>query len=200
MPSFFGPSRKEIWEKLCQETGADYINGGFWKGDKVQLTVRNWTITLDIYTISTGKSHQHFTRIRVPFRNKDGFRFMISRRNIFSDIQKFFGMQDIEIGDIEFDRDFIIKANDEEKVKRLLSHKIIRELIDLQPRIKFEVKDDEGWLGKKFPDDADELIFKVHGIIKDIELLKSLFDLFAETLNYLCESGSAAAYDPGVEL
>ncbi|MHC1707678.1 MAG: hypothetical protein AB9842_09170 [Bacteroidales bacterium] len=200
MSTLFGPSRKEIWEKLCQETGADFIKGGFWKGDKVQLLVRNWTISLDIYTVSTGKSHQHYTHIRVPFRNKDGFRFLISRRKIFSDIQKIFGMQDIEIGETEFDRDFIIKANNEEKVKHMLLNKNIRELITIQPKLKFEIKDNEGWFGKKFPEDADVLIFKVHGIIKDTVLLKSLFELFAVTLNYLCESGSASSYDPGVDL
>ena len=30
----FGPSREEIWRQLSAEIGADYVAGGFWKGDK----------------------------------------------------------------------------------------------------------------------------------------------------------------------
>jgi hypothetical protein len=31
----FGPSRKEIWRKLSEEIGPQYVEGGLWKGDKV---------------------------------------------------------------------------------------------------------------------------------------------------------------------
>ena len=40
-----------------------------------------------------------------------------------------FGMQDIEIGDPQFDEDFIIKGTDESQVRALLSHPKLRELI-----------------------------------------------------------------------
>ena len=33
----FGPSRKEIWQKLSGEMNARYVDGGFGKGDKVQV-------------------------------------------------------------------------------------------------------------------------------------------------------------------
>jgi hypothetical protein len=46
----FGPSREEIWRQLCSEIGAQYIEGGFWKGDKVQAHCGQWTVTLDTYT------------------------------------------------------------------------------------------------------------------------------------------------------
>jgi hypothetical protein len=51
------------------------------------------------------------------------------------------------------------------------------------------VKDDEGWFGTKFPDGVDELHFAVAGVIKDIDRLKGLYDLFAETLDELCPPG-----------
>ncbi|HTS17459.1 MAG TPA: hypothetical protein VMP11_07795 [Verrucomicrobiae bacterium] len=38
------------------------------------------------------------------------------------------------------------------------------------------------------------------GVIKDVERLKRLYDLFAETLDELCRTGSASARDPGVKL
>jgi hypothetical protein len=100
-------------------------------------------------------------------------------------------MQDIEIGDFEFDEAFIIKGNDADRVRVLFSDPKIRQMIQDQPKIRLEVKDSEGCFGPKFPEDVDELRFQVVGVIKDVERLKALFDLFAAILNQLCKIGSA---------
>lgn len=196
----FGPSKGEVWESLADQMGADYINGGFWKGDKVIARVGEWSVVLDTYTVSTGKSSTTYTRIRAPYVNKDGFRFTIYRKGLFSDVGKFFGMQDIEIGDYEFDDSFIIKGNDEEKVRKLFSNEDIRNMIRTQPRFNLTVKNDEGIFGQSFPEGVDELYFSVVGVIKDIEVLKELFDIFSSVLNQLCIMGSAYEDDPMVSL
>jgi len=192
----FGPSKEEIWRQLCAATGADYVQGGFWKGDKVQAAHGEWTITLDTYVVSTGKVVMHFTRLRAPYVNPDRFRFTIYRRGLFSDIAKWLGMQDIVVGHEDFDRDFIIKGTEETKLRALFDNPRLRELIAAQPEIHLTVKDDEGFFGAGFPDDTDELHFHVDGTIKDVERLKLLFELFAETLDQLCRIGSAYAEAP----
>lgn len=200
LKNLFGPSRQEIWKQLCTEIGAQYVDGGFWKGDKVQASHGPWTITLDTYTVSTGKSSITYTRMRAPFVNTESFRFTVYRKGIFSDIGKWFGMQDIEIGDEAFDRDFILKSNQELKLQELLGSSGLRDLIDRQPEIYFAVKDDEGYFGSSFPDGVDELYFQVVGVIKDVERLKLLYQLFAETLDQLCRIGSANENAPYVSL
>lgn len=135
-----------------------------------------------------------------PYINKDGFKFKIYRKNIFNEIGKLFGMQDIQIGIPTFDEKFIIKGNNAFKIKELFSDSKIRELIEMQPNIYFSVKDDEGWFRKDFPKGVDELYFQVRGVIKDVERLKSLYDLFAEILNQLCYIGSAYQDDPKISL
>ena len=196
----FGPSRKEIWRQLSTEIGARYVEGGFGKGDKVQVTHGEWTVTLDTYVVSTGKTTMVFTRMRAPYVNPGGFRFTVYRKSIFSGLGKMLGMQDIEIGDESFDQDFIIKATDEARVRELLSNPKIRELISRQKDIRFTVKDDEGWFGANFPEGVDELYFQVLGVIKDVERLKLLYELFAETLEHLCRMGAAYKQDPGVKV
>ena len=62
------------------------------------------------------------------------------------------------------------------------------------------MKDSEGWFGPKFPEDVDELSFQDLGVIKDVERLKALFDLFAAVLDQLCRIGSAYKQEPGVTL
>ena len=199
----FGLSRDEIWQQFSAAVGGNMTQGGFWSGgSKVDAAHGQWIVTLDTYTVSTGKSSITYTRMRAPYVNPDGFQFTIYRRGIFSDIGKWLGMQDVDIGDPQFDEDFIIKGNDEAKLRRLFADAKLRELISAQPDLHFCVKDDENrfWGGQNFPPDVDELYFQVTGIIKDVERLKLLFDLFAETLDELCRMGSAYEKNPGVSL
>ena len=99
---WFGPSKDEVWRQLSQEMGAEFVDGGFWKGSKVQVHVKPWTITLDTYSESSGESSVTYTRMRAPYINPEGFRFTIYRKSIFSALGKLLGMQDIEVGDPEF--------------------------------------------------------------------------------------------------
>jgi hypothetical protein len=205
----FGPSKEEVWSQLCREIGADYQSGGFFREGKVVLSIRDWQITLDtltvpVYTGSTEagavQTYSTFTRIRAPFVNPDGFYFNIYRKHIFSGIAKLLGTQDIEIGDPFFDDEFVIQASSEDLVRRLLSNAEIKQLIQLQPDVHFEVKDDEGWFGDKFPKGVDELCFQTAGVLTNKEQLKSLFNLFAAVLDQLCRLGSGYEKDPDVTL
>lgn len=197
----FGPSKKEIWRILSEQINSEFVEGGFLKGsDKVVTRYRDWTITLDTFTVSNGQTSTTYTRMRAPYVNAEGFRFSIYRSGIFSELGVFLGFQDVITGNDSFDEEFVIKASDEEKVKELLSEPHIRDLISMHPRFRLEVKDDEGWFSKSFPDGVDELYFSVPGIIRDIEQLKSLFELFSEVLNRLCVIGAAYEGSPGVEL
>jgi hypothetical protein len=196
----FGPNKDEVWRQLSKEISADFIEGGFWRGSKIEATAKEWTVTLDTYTVSNGKTHITYTRMRAPYLNKDGFRFKVYRKGCFSALGKLLGMQDIEVDYPAFDNEFIIQGNDEKKLRLLFANPTIRQLIEAQPAISLEVKDDEGWFGTHFPEGVDELYFQVVGVIKDVERLKLLYLLFAETLDHLCNIDSAYKDDPRVEL
>lgn len=196
----FGPSKKEVWHQLAEKIQADYVNKGFWAGDRVEAHVDNWVVVLDTYTVSTGKSSITYTRMRAPFVNLDNFYFKIYRTGIFSGLGMMLGMEDINIGYEELDEAFVIKSNSEEKVKHLFSNKSIRNLIQEQPKINLEIKDDEGFFSAHFPQGVDELYFQATGVIKDIDRLKDLYELFAEVLKELCSMGSASDEEPNVVL
>ncbi|HEV7787023.1 MAG TPA: DUF3137 domain-containing protein [Thermoanaerobaculia bacterium] len=201
LAGMFGPSREEVWKQLCGEIGADFVDGGFWKGDKVVAHVKGWTVTLDVYNVSSGHHHETFTRMRAPFVSRDSLRFRIYRKSVFSGLGKMLGMQDIEVGySSQFDDDFIVQGNDETKIKALFANAEIRRLIEEQPQIRLELKDDEGFYCSRFPDGVDELYFQVTGVIRDTGRLKRLFDLFAEVLEEMHRLGYASDADPGVKL
>jgi hypothetical protein len=188
----FGPSRDEIWRQLASEIDANYVEGNYWERGKIQASHTGWLITLEEH----GKYHH--IRMRAPFLNPGGFRFTVYRKGVFTELGKYLGMQDVEVGNQDFDRDFIIKGTDETKLRQIFGNARIRELIAAQPRIHFEVKDARGIFERnlfpeKLTEDLDLLEFEVDSrpAIKDKERLRLLFDLFAETLDELCRMGTA---------
>ena len=108
-------------------------------------------------------------------------------------------MQDIAVGYPDFDRNFIIKGNYESKVRTLFANPRIRQLIQSQPNIFLQVtaSDELYFEGKPT---RKEHIHTLQPVITDIGRLKSLFELFEETLNQLCQMSSASEDDPHVVL
>ena len=196
----FGPSKKEIWKQLSEEINANYIEGDLFKGSRIEYNHKNWIIYLDTYSISTGKSSITYTRMRAPFINLKDFYFKIYRGSIFSKIGKTFGMQDIEIGYNWFDNDFIIKGNDELLLRRFFQNHKIRDLIQKQSKIDFEIKKNEGKFGPKFNYNENELSFINIGVIKDKERLNDLFNLFTMVLNEFESIGITVNQKPEVKL
>lgn len=188
---WFGPSREEIWRQLCGQIDARYVEGGFWKGDHVEATHRQWTITLDVYVVNTGKTSIPYTRLRAPFVNPEGFRFSIGPKSLFHMIGVLTGAQDIQVGDRDFDEQFAIKGNNEEKVRQLFQNARLRELLRAHGSTQLSVRDDDGFFGPRFPEGVDQLVLSTFGVVKEIDKLKSFFELFAVTLDELCKIGAA---------
>lgn len=141
-----------------------------------------------------------YTRMRAPFVNLDNFYFKIYRSGVFSEMGKLLGMKDISIGYKKFDDIFVIKSNNEEKVKLLFANESIRSLMENQPHSNLQIKDNDGRGRKHFPDGVDELYFEVIGVIRDIERLKELYELFAKVLQELRNIGTASTEAPKVDL
>lgn len=198
--SLFGPSQKETWTQFSQEVKAEFIKGGVFGTHKVVAQEKIWTITLDTFAVHTGKATIPFTRLRAPFMTKDSFRFKIERRNFFSPVADFFGRKSLSTGYPDFDKEFVIKSSDEYKMKKFFSSEPIRMLLLEQKDFEFEIKDDEGWPGTKFPSDVDELYLQATGIVKDVERLKKFLLIFTASMNQLVEIGSAYEREVNVVL
>jgi hypothetical protein len=127
---WFGPSKDEVWRQLSELIGAEFVDSGFWKGSKAQAHVGPWSVTLDINNDGESQS----TRIRARYVNPEGFPFTIYRKGFFSDLGKLLGMQNIAVGDPDFDGAFVIKGNSEEKVRDLFTNARIRQIIQRSAR------------------------------------------------------------------
>ena len=192
----FGPSRSEVWRQLSEQIHADFQAGGLLASDRVVARVDAWVVTLDTFTEPVGRANVTYTRIRAPFINHDGFRFLLYDRGLFDDVGKRLGLQDIEIGEPAFDARFIIQANREPEVRAFLGDAALRDALLREPHVHFEIKEDAGGFGEALPLGVDELCFQTVGVVRDMEHLKGLYALFAEALHQLCRIGSAYENEP----
>lgn len=192
----------EAWSQLAEEIGGQFLRmtpeyvtrGG--TGSTVHLKVEKWSISLEAFrerAPADAESGVEQVRLRAPYEDRDGFRFTIYRKNLLTGIGKLFGAQDVETGDAAFDDEFVVKSNDEAKARALFAKQRLRELVRAQPYVYFQIRDGETSPGKTLLGAAAaELYFLLrYDQMNDVARLKSLFELFAETLRQLRAIGSA---------
>ncbi len=198
----FGRGGNGAWLQFCAEIGAALTKGRSGQSDRVVAQFKKWTIALDSFVVAVpGGASAIYTRMRVPYINRDGFRFRVySKKLPYKIKEKLLGIYSVMVGDPDFDRRFVIEGNDKSEIRTLFASPRIRQLIQFQPSINLEVRHDRDGLEPCLPDGVDQLYFHESGIIRDVERLKSLYDLFAEILDHLCCMGFAAEDKPDFAL
>ncbi|WP_318640243.1 hypothetical protein [Flavobacterium ardleyense] len=181
----------EVLKQFSKLMNGNFIERSYWESDKVKILHRNHPIIFDNYTefrTSGGQNfEQKYTRVLSSFSSNSDFRFEIYPQSLLDSISKIFGAQDVKIGDKEFDRKFIIKSNDELKVKSFLKNDPVKLQILAFKDINFQISDQKGIWGEKLPDGEFELSFFINGLVDHTEILKQIHKLFCAALNRLEE-------------
>jgi len=205
--------QEQAWKQLATEVGGELITrrerGRRILGRHLQLAVvakvGTFAIALDLRVEYGGEyaPNSLVTRMRAPYVPRDTFLFSAKRvRARLSDgavlhgMARLAGRHKVEPGDLGFDRDFLITTNDTAQVRALLADFGLCGLIQAQPSIDISAAR-PGWrLFKRSAQRLSVLRFEEEGVIIDVQRLKSLFELFEETLNQLCQIGSASCEEP----
>jgi len=199
MGSTAAPERvgEEAWAEFCVRVDAalsEYLRGGC-----ARVRYRNWCVTLDTNIVPAGAAAAVVTRVRAPFVGR-GFRFKLQRRDLLDALARRLRIHTSETGQSDFDREFVVRSDDEAAVRRLFDDPAIRRLIASQPSINLEARGGDGPFGASLPAGVDELVLRAPGFVTDRERLRRLFALFALLLDRLCATGDAGAEGPGVTL
>lgn len=188
-------SKKYAWKQFADEVGGEFIEeagtlmalGPLKVGEsqRVVTTVRQGTIRLDTRYTSVHGYSVPLTYMTSSVRTRDGFHFEIFRRvGVFSQLlRRFFKSHDIGVGDRDFDRAFVVLSNSESKVRALCGNPHFRSLAEAigKGKLRFRKK---------------ELRFEDEGEITDVGRLRSLHQLFIETLNELDQMRSIVGEAP----
>ncbi|KAF2081921.1 hypothetical protein [Flavobacterium sharifuzzamanii] len=178
-------SKINIWKEFANKTNGIFKEGYSWQSDSVVITYKNWKIIFDNYTLWSGKYSTEMTRIIVPINSNNDFRFEIYKEGLIRKIEKLFGAQDIQIGSEDFDKAFIIKSNNELKIKSLLRSTVIRSLFFDIKDVNIQISDQKGIWEQKLPENQFELSFYLDGKTADLQKLNQILELFKIILNEL---------------
>lgn len=188
----------ETWEQFCARV--DAAVAGYLREGRARVRYRNWCVTLDTNVVPAGAAAAVVTRMRAPFAGRGRFRFKLQRRDLLDALARRLRVHTSETGQSDFDRQFVVRSEDDAAVRRLFEDADIRRLIQSQPSINLEARGGDGPFGASLPEGVNELVLRAPGYLTDAGQLRRLFALFALMLDRLCLMGSAREDEPGVTL
>lgn len=112
----------EAWMAAASTLGLSYEREGFGR-PRISGTLRGMRVQVDVRVQRSGNNQQTFTRYRV-WVPPPGFQFRLDRQTGMSRVTKFFGAQDVEMGDAAFDDAFVVKTDDEARLRALLTPRL----------------------------------------------------------------------------
>lgn len=160
-------SLNETYEQLARRVGGT-LHAATWFG-RPSVTFHhrgNW-VRVDIHSTG-GKNPTHYTQVHMGWPDP-GFRCEVYPEGFFHRIGKFLGMEDIEIGSTNFDRDYIITGSDPGRLREMLT----AEVQGIIHRLRVMHGNSTIYVGVK----NYELLVKKLGLIRDVATLNTLVKL-----------------------
>jgi hypothetical protein len=165
-------ARRRAWADLASRTGLAFEPGSLFAPPRVTGTYRQHQLTLDTFTRGSGKNQTIYTRIVIFADNRANVHLALYEEGFFSKVGKFFGREDVQTGDEEVDRRFIIKCEPEIFASRLFTSINLRaKLLEIQP-INIEV-------------DGHELHYERRGVEMEGDKLLYLFDMLIDLAEFV---------------
>jgi len=205
------------WRQVSDQIGAEFVESKYIFGDaehgtyycQLRRRVDKWTITIASYEFyektSGGRAGPYYyTRLRAPYIRKDAFDFNMKSTSLPIKLLKFLRFKGVvDYPYIQLGSRVMVVSNDESKLRALFSNPIIYHLFQSVARTK-EWK----YLGvgpyKELPEGVWALYClrpkRKNSLMDDFAHLKTLFELFEETLKQMVAIGSASEESPNVVL
>ncbi len=172
-----------IWEAFAEKIGGEYIPRKHWNSDRTLFHYKNFKIYFDYFTYYTsGKASlsKTFTRVVNPYKSNDDFQFNIYEDELIFKIAKIFGFQDVKIGKEEFDKKYIIKTNNEQKLKNIFNSTTLQKKIENFENASLLISKKYGVWEEELPENEYELSFVLNYHVKDLETLTKSKDFITE--------------------
>lgn len=121
-------------QEIAIELSPDFATGLGLHDYHVALHLNGYIINLDISSSPGGNLEGGYesTSIRAALPAHPGFVFVLYPEDFLNRIGKLFGLQDVILGYPEFDKDVIVKTNNPEKLKAILSDADVRQVFQNQ--------------------------------------------------------------------
>lgn len=138
----------QAWKTIAEKFDLELIDGG-WGGEmNMSGRVDGHEISARTLTVSVGvddpKHRRTIVRARVAQTGFDGLN--IRDESMSEKLLKAMGQEDIEIGDAELDKAFVIEGSEPKRVRELLAQPGIKETLLARKEYGGQVYFDDGWV------------------------------------------------------
>ncbi len=143
--------RRKAWSGLAERAGLSFAPGNFFgRGMSVSGLYRSGPLRMEPFVFRSGRSSSTYTRITLPTPGAPSdFFLLINTEGIFSRLGKLLGMKDIQTGDEDLDRRFLIRGKPEADVVRLLRSASLRPALLAAPSFQLRLENGQVDLQKQ---------------------------------------------------
>jgi hypothetical protein len=106
------------WTAAAEELGIQLEQANFLSSPKMRGSIGGFGVTVE--TFSGGSNNNTYTRYQVTYPSLN-MGLSLRSENPFTKITRFFGVQDVEVGDPRFDDTFQVQADSEEMIRSFLT-------------------------------------------------------------------------------
>ena len=177
---------KSVWMDLAEEMHGEFNEGTLLTQAKLPLATKPWTAHLKMHTHPIGKAITETTVIAVPYAPLHEFKLAVHNSSTIEEVAKIFGMQDVVVGDAQFDKEFIVQGNNAGLLRELFADANLRELMLGQKSLNLSIVDHQHkMLGVNPPRGVNVLTFAEKGAINSFDRFTTIFELMTATIERL---------------
>ncbi len=174
--SFFGSSHRQsdIWQAVANCSRCSFPKGGFFTRDSMTCRWQKYTIHVEDRT--TNDDSGKCPKLVMRARYNGSFQMVgeLYEETKFGRLGKaIFGTEDVEIGNADFDRRYIIKGH-KESLHQLFGSPDVQQLVMLQPGFVFSVDGTEVLLETTAAEDPHLMLRRFELMIEILTRLESV--------------------------
>lgn len=126
-----GKAAGDQWKTAADHLHLRYEPGAIGGVGSIHGALNGNRVSMTVLTKRSGNSSRSYTRYQMDYRNPLPVDLKIVRQGMFQELGKAFGLQDIEVGNPNFDDYLIVKGTDSHRVRAILSVPVQSAITDL---------------------------------------------------------------------
>lgn len=180
-----------VWRDFADSKGGEVVSDSSKENNpiiSVHLPVEGTDSKLSITPFNfKGKSHTKGTTATIHYSPREHFSFAIRTEKGVDQIGKALGMQDIQLGDQDFDQKYLIQGSDVGKVRNIFADMRLRDLILENGLNELRLVDDAGELPAehRIPKGRHAVLFTYDHVVDKFEHLEGIFNILTSVVHKL---------------
>ncbi|MDG2383111.1 MAG: hypothetical protein P8N76_15695 [Pirellulaceae bacterium] len=157
-----------VWESASRELGLSFEPGHLSGNRSIRGKILSFEVVVQTFTTGSSDSPETNTRFDVLYPAALGLGLRLKPEGVFGTVTKFFGAQDIESGDGEFDSAVMVKGADPIRVRAFLTPARRLRIHRFFQRYGLPEIDDQGvyCVVAGVPDDKDKIVRTIRSVTR----------------------------------